>query len=108
MQNAVDRPQERRPSLIVEDDNNTGGGQSRTATKFPLHTSEQCEPQGNTKRVRGKMKRHESKECGRVSGSLVSSHRASYNRPLLADIQGLLTNILNSSLCKHSAHLKAT
>lgn len=108
VQNTVDRPQEGRPSLIVEDDNNAGAGQRRTATKLPLHTSEQREPQGNTKREGEKKKQHESKACGRVSGSQIRSHRASYNRPLFADIQGLFTNTLNSSICKQPAHLKAT
>lgn len=40
MQDAVDRPEEGGPGLIVEDNNNTGGRQIRTATKLPLHAPE--------------------------------------------------------------------
>lgn len=54
MQDAVDRPQEGGPCLIVEDNNNTGGRQGRTATKLPLHTPEQGEPCRNTKRDKEK------------------------------------------------------
>lgn len=50
MQDAVDRPEEGGPGLIVEDNNNTGGRQIRTATKLPLHAPERCEPHQNTKR----------------------------------------------------------
>lgn len=38
MQDAVDSPEERGPGLIVEDDNDAGGGQSRTAGEPPFHT----------------------------------------------------------------------
>lgn len=37
MQDAEHRPEEGGPSLIVEHYNNTGGRQSRTATKPPLY-----------------------------------------------------------------------
>lgn len=40
MQDAVDCPEEGGPSFIVEDNDNTGGGQTRTATKLPLHAPE--------------------------------------------------------------------
>lgn len=37
MQDAVHCPEEGGPSLVVEDDNNTGGRQRRTAAKLPFH-----------------------------------------------------------------------
>lgn len=48
MQDAVDRPEESGPSLIVEDDNNTGGRQRRTATELPLHTPVRIGSRQNT------------------------------------------------------------
>ncbi len=44
VQDAEDRPEEGGPSLIVEDNNNTGGRQRRTATKLPLHAPKRGEP----------------------------------------------------------------
>lgn len=38
MKDAVDRPEECGPSLIVKDYDDTGGGQSRAARKLSLHT----------------------------------------------------------------------
>lgn len=52
MQDAVDRPEEGGPSLIVEDNNNTGGRQTRAATKLSVHTPERRESCQNTKRDR--------------------------------------------------------
>lgn len=49
MQDAVDRPEEGGPGLVVEDNNNTGGGQARTAAELPLHAPERGEPRQNTK-----------------------------------------------------------
>lgn len=40
VQDAVDRPEEGRPSLVVEDNNNAGGRQRRTVTELPFHTPE--------------------------------------------------------------------
>lgn len=57
VQDAVDRPEEGGPGLVVEDDNNTGGRQGRTATKLPLHAPERGEPRQNTKRDRDKKKK---------------------------------------------------
>lgn len=48
VQDAVDRPEESGPSLIVEDDNNTGGRQRRTATELPLQTPERIGSHQNT------------------------------------------------------------
>lgn len=50
MQDAVDRPEEGRPSLVVEDNNNTGGRQRMTATKLPFHAPETGKSHQNTKR----------------------------------------------------------
>lgn len=38
MQDAVDRPEERGPGLVVEDNDDTGGGQRRAVKKLPVHT----------------------------------------------------------------------
>lgn len=38
MQDAVDRPEEGGPGLIVEDNDDAGGWQSRTAAELPFHT----------------------------------------------------------------------
>lgn len=38
VQDAVDRPEQGGPSLVVEDDNDAGGWQSRTARELPFHT----------------------------------------------------------------------
>lgn len=38
MQDAVDRPEEGGPGLIVEDNNDAGGWQGRTAGELPFHT----------------------------------------------------------------------
>lgn len=38
VQDAVDRPEEGGPGLIVEDDDDAGGWQSRTARELPIHT----------------------------------------------------------------------
>lgn len=38
VQDAVDRPEEGGPGLIVEDDDDAGGRQSRTAGEPPIHT----------------------------------------------------------------------
>lgn len=38
VQDAVDRPEEGGPGLIVEDDNDAGGWQSRTVGELPFHT----------------------------------------------------------------------
>lgn len=38
VQDAVDRPEQGGPSLVVEDDNDAGGRQSRTAGEFSFHT----------------------------------------------------------------------
>lgn len=38
VQDAVDRPEQGGPSLVVEDDNDAGGWQSRTAGEPPFHT----------------------------------------------------------------------
>lgn len=48
VQHAVDRPEEGGPGLIVEDDDDAGGWQSRTAGELPFHTpfthiQKQCE-----------------------------------------------------------------
>lgn len=59
VQDAVDRPEEGGPGLIVEDNNNTGGRQRRTATKLPLHTPEWRAPC---------QKKKEDKESVRVRG----------------------------------------
>lgn len=37
VQDAVDRPEEGGPGLIVEDDDDAGGWQSRTARELPIH-----------------------------------------------------------------------
>ena len=60
MQDAVDRPQEGGPSLIVEDNDNTGGRQRRTAAKLPLHTPERRESRQTTET--------KTKESGKVRG----------------------------------------
>lgn len=49
VQDAVDGPEEGGPSLIVEDNNNTGGRQVRTATELPLHTPDHVETHRRTK-----------------------------------------------------------
>lgn len=38
MQDAVDRPEEGGPSLVVEDDNDAGGWQSGATGEVPFHT----------------------------------------------------------------------
>lgn len=48
MQDAVDRPEERGPSLIVEDYDDAGVRQRGTAAKLPLHTPGQGEPPRKT------------------------------------------------------------
>lgn len=94
MQDAVDRPEERGPGLVVEDDNNAGGGQRGTATKLPRHAPERGKPKTD-KEVRVRSISDEMKVTER-------SRRATYNRPLFADIQGLLTDTLNSTMSKQS------
>lgn len=38
VQDAVDRPEEGGPSLVVEDDNDAGGWQGRAVGEVPFHT----------------------------------------------------------------------
>ena len=98
VQDAVDRPEERGPGLVVEDDNNTGGGQSRTATELPLNAPERGEPRRNTKIDKEERARGISDEVKVTERSC----RATYNRPLFADIQSLLTDTLNSTMSTQS------
>lgn len=60
MQDAVDCPEEGRPSLVVEDNNNAGGRQRRTATKLPFYAPEAGKLHQNTKRDKqvSKSERH--------------------------------------------------
>lgn len=50
VKDTVDRPQEGGPSLVVEDDDNTGGRQRRTATKLSFNAPETGKSHQNTKR----------------------------------------------------------
>lgn len=55
VQDAVDRPEEGGPGLVVEDDDDAGGWQSRTARELPVHT-----PFTNIKKKRRKNQREKT------------------------------------------------
>lgn len=44
MQGAVNRPEERGPGLVVEDDHNAGGRQRRAAREFSFSAPERGKP----------------------------------------------------------------